>query len=316
MKPVLVYGATGVTGRRCVTTLEASGTPYLVGGRDGARLEDAAGPGCRGIRVADARAIGSAFDGIGCVLSAAGPFARFGLPVLDAAIAAGAHYVDTTAEQSFMRMARSRHDAAVAAGVTALPACGVEYLPMFLLAALAGDGPVESYIWLDDFLPTQGSVRSMVSMAGVGPTPWPRRVRFGERSGSALRIPGAEEVFVHPDSRTHLALRWFEAWPFALTWLPAKLLKPDRFADAIAARVTDPTPDQQAADGFTVVVRRAGRTLRLDGRDVYGSTAVYAAAVARMLVAGGARRAGVVDAGSALDPQAVLTAIGAKATTI
>jgi hypothetical protein len=307
---LLLYGATGVTGQRCVDALETAGVDYLVGGRNRATLEAAAGPHCQGIRVASADAIGSAFDGVGCVLSTVGPFARFGLPVLDAAIAAGAHYVDTTAEQSFLRQALTRDHAARTAGVTASPACGVEYLPMFLLAELLGEGPVESFLWLDDFLPTQGSVRSMVAMAGVGPTPWPRSVRFGDRSGSALRIPGAEEVLIHPDCKTFLVLRWFEAWPFALSWLPARLLGLGRFGDATAAKLTDPTPEQQAAAGFTVIVRQGDRTLRLDGEDVYGSTALYATTVARLLDEGHALKPGVLPAGKALDPKEILQAAG------
>ena len=308
-RPILVYGATGVTGRLCVAALEAAGTPYLVGGRSRERLEAVAGPGCHGVRVAGIDVVGSAFEGVGCVLSAAGPFAKIGLPVLDAAVAAGAHYVDTTAEQPFMRATLTRQDAAIDAGVTVLPACGVEYLPMLVLAALAGEGPVASWIWLDDFLPTRGSVRSMAALAGIGPTPWPQRVRFGDRVGSALRIPGAEEVFVHPDSRTHLVLRWFEAWPLALSWLPVRWLRLGRAADAIARRVTDPSLDQQRSARFTVLVRRGDVTLRWDGQDVYGSTATYATTVARLLCTGEAR-SGVLSAGVALDAAATAEAVG------
>jgi hypothetical protein len=308
--PILVYGATGFTGRCCVAALEDEGVPYLVGGRDAERLRRVAGPRCEGVRVADAADPVAALSGVGCVISAVGPFARHGLPVLDAAIAAGAHYIDTTAEQPFMRAALTRHDAAEAAGVTALPACGVEYAPMFLGAALLPEGPVDSYLWLDDFLPTRGSVRSMVSMAGAGPQPWPYRVAVEERRGFAVRIPGAEAVFLHPDCRTHLVLRLVEAAPIAAIWPVARLLRPGRFADAIADRLTDPTPAQRAAAGYTVVVASAdGTAIRIDGQDVYASTGRFAVQLARLLADGRAHSAGVLPVGRALDPHLALAAL-------
>ena len=76
-----------------MAALEALGAPYLVGGRDMEALRSVAGPGCAGIRVAHAHDIGDAFEGVGCVLSTVGPFARLGLAPLDAAIAAGADTV-------------------------------------------------------------------------------------------------------------------------------------------------------------------------------------------------------------------------------
>lgn len=314
--PLLVYGATGYTGRCCVAALEASGVPHLLGGRSAGALEALAGPACQGIRVAEAARLGDAFEGIGCVISTVGPFARHGLPVLDAAIAAGAHYVDTTAEQSFIITARTRHAAAEAAGVTVLPACGVEYAPMFLAAALLPDGPVRSYLWLDDFLPTQGSVRSMVAMAGVGSTPWPHPVRIAGRRGWALRIPGAEAVLLHPDCRTHLMLRFIEAAPLAMMWPLAKRLRPARHSDAIAKRITDPSAQQRAAASYTVVVAQGGDAIRIDGQDVYASTGRFAVALARLLLDGHSQTAGVVPVGAALAPEPTLTALGLTARRV
>ncbi len=311
--PVLVYGATGFTGRHCVAALERMGQPYWVGGRNADALQAVAGPGCVGVRVAEASNPRAAFEGVGCVISTVGPFARHGLPVLDAAIAAGVPYVDTTAEQSFLTMARTRDAAAVAAGVTALPACGVEYLPMFLGAALLGDGPVETWLWLDDFLPTRGSVRSMVAMAGVGPAPRPREVRSGDRSGWAIGIPGAESVLVHPDCRTHLMLGRWEALAFRLGWPIARWFDGDRLGDRIADRLSDPTAEQSARARFTVIVSRGDAAVRLDGEDVYASTGRFAATTALALARGEARVAGVRAAGEALEPQRLLAAIGLEA---
>lgn len=309
--PILIFGATGFTGRLCVDAAEAVGVDYLVGGRDEAALREVAGPRCRGVRVADADHVGPTLAGVGAVVSTVGPFARWGLPVLDAAIQAGVPYVDSTAEQPFVQLARTRDNAALAAGVTALPACGVEYLPMLVGAALLGPGPVDTWLWLDDFLPTRGSVRSMVAVAGVGPTPRPRRVTSEDRTGWAIGIQGAEAVLVHPDSRTHLVLeRWVEGTAFRLGWPVARWLDTARLGDWIAARINDPTAEQRARARFTVIVAQGERALRLDGDDVYASTARFTVAVAALLAAGEARTHGVRSVGEALDPAAVLQATG------
>jgi short subunit dehydrogenase-like uncharacterized protein len=305
-RPVLVYGATGYTGRLCVAALEGLAAPYLVGGRSAERLAAVAGPHCIGTRVADAADPTAAFEGVGCIISTVGPFTRYGLPVLDAAIAAGAHYTDTTAEQPFVRAAVTRHDEAVTAGVTVLPSCGVEYAPMMFAAAVLGPPPSTSYLWLDDFLPTRGSVRSMVGMAGIGPVTRPRKVRFEDRVGWAIRVPGAEEVLIDPACRAHLCLRGYEAWPFAALWPMAKLVSPDRFADRIAERVTDPTPEQAATARFTVIVLRGEDAVRIDGVDIYAATGQLAAHIALALAAGEATSAGVLAAGAALDPVIML----------
>lgn len=312
--PILIYGATGATGRSCVLEAEAGGLPYLVGGRDEAALRAVAGPSCLGVRVAPADAIDPALEGIGAMVSTVGPFARHGLPVLDGAITAGVPYVDTTAEQPFLRLAKARDEAAQAAGVAVLPACGVEYLPMLVGAALLGPGPVETWLWLDDFLPTKGSVRSMVAVAGVGRAPRPRRVRAEERDGWAIGIPGAEEVLVHPDSRAHLVLaRRIEAEVFRVGWPLARWLDLPALADRIAARVTDPTPEQQQTARFTVVVAQGERAVRIDGEDVYRSTARFVVRVAGMLAEGRASVSGVRSVGEALSPHEVLDAVGLTA---
>ena len=308
--PILIYGASGFTGRCCVQAAEDAGIDYLIGGRSREKLAAVAGPRCLGVRVADATDPGRAFAGVGCVVSTVGPFARLGLPVLDAAIEAGAHYVDTTAEQSFMQMALTRHTPAEAAGITALPACGVEYAPMLLAAALLPPGAVRSYLWLDDFLPTRGSVSSMITMAGVGPTPWPTRVRVEERKGHGIRIPGAEEVFLHPDCETFLVLRYHEALPFSLLWPLARWMPLPWLGDQITARLSDPTPAQRAQARFTVVVQQGTAAIRLDGADVYASTGRFAVTLGAMLAGGQALRAGVLPVGAALPAEETLERLG------
>ena len=293
--------------------LEALGVPYLVGGRNEAALQGLAGPGCLGVRLADAQAPGSAFEGVGCVLSAVGPFAKLGEAPLDAAIAAGAHWVDTTAEYDFVSKALERDEVAREAGVCVLPACGVEYLPMYVGAGLLGGGPVSTYIWLDDFLPTAGSVRSMFSLAGAGPTPIPCSLSLCGRKGSALPIPGIESLLIHPDSRTHLMLKAHEAWAFTLSWPLARFFRLARFADLVADRVTDPSEEIRSQARFSVVVQKGSRAVRIDGEDVYAETARYAAWVAHALRQRSPRDTGVLAAHEALGTDSLVEGLALKA---
>lgn len=299
---ILVYGATGTTGRLIVAALEALGTPYLVAGRDHDRTAAAAGPSCRGVRV------GLDLSGVSVLVNAVGPFVRLGPPVLDAAIRAGVHYVDTTAEHTFLLHAATRHDDALAAGICALPASGIDFAPAFLGAALVGT-PCETWFWLDDFAPSKGTTRSAVESAGRGPIAAPRPVRFAERSGWAVPFPGGESALLHRDCRTSLVLPLAQALSFSALQLTAKLLPFASLADPIADRVPEPTPSQRHKARYTFVTHGATHTCRIDGQDVYASTGAYVATIATWLAEGRARARGVLPTGAALPAVELLNAL-------
>jgi short subunit dehydrogenase-like uncharacterized protein len=72
------------------------------------------------------------------LVSTVGPFARFGEPALHAAVAAGAHYIDSTGEPPFVRTVFERFGPqAAAAGCTLVTAFGYDYVPGNLAGALA-----------------------------------------------------------------------------------------------------------------------------------------------------------------------------------
>ena len=90
------------------------------------------------MRVADARDAGAlrdAFAGATVVASLAGPFLELGLAPVEAAVAAGAHYLDTTGEQEFVRLVHER----IEADTVVLPAFGFDYVPGDLAARLAAE---------------------------------------------------------------------------------------------------------------------------------------------------------------------------------
>jgi short subunit dehydrogenase-like uncharacterized protein len=83
------------------------------------------------------------------VIACAGPFVRHGEPILAAAVEAGAHYVDTTGEQAFMRTVFDEYGPrAERAGVALVTAMGFDYVPGDMIASLtaAGLGPLEEVV--------------------------------------------------------------------------------------------------------------------------------------------------------------------------
>jgi uncharacterized protein YbjT (DUF2867 family) len=148
---IAVFGATGVVGRRLCEALAADpgGALRLVGRRPGALAELARalpGPtGAGGVEVAvaalgDPVALAAGFAGARVVVNAAGPLRDTAEPVLAAAIAAGAHYVDVGGEQAVLRALYERCESAVRrAGLVALPGAGVDAALGDLAAAWAAE---------------------------------------------------------------------------------------------------------------------------------------------------------------------------------
>ena len=72
------------------------------------------------------------------LVATVGPFVRWGGPALEAAIGAGAHYIDSTGEPAFIRRVFEREGAARrAAGIGLLTAFGYDWVPGNLAGALA-----------------------------------------------------------------------------------------------------------------------------------------------------------------------------------
>ena len=110
-KPVVVYGASGYTGRLICEYLREYGVPFIAAGRNEDRLNDSMTSHVPGIETADFEvtvvehtfeALTELFRGAKVVLNTVGPFSKWGPPVVEAALAAGAHYTDTTGEQDWL----------------------------------------------------------------------------------------------------------------------------------------------------------------------------------------------------------------------
>ncbi|MCA9691469.1 MAG: saccharopine dehydrogenase NADP-binding domain-containing protein [Myxococcales bacterium] len=142
MGTIVVFGATGYTGRLVTEALVARGVSPRIAGRDATRLAALSQElGGLEVQVADVAAPASvaALVAKGDVLiSTVGPFTRLGAPAVAAAVERGAHYLDSTGEGAFIRAIFERHDEpARLRGVALLTAFGYDYVPGHLAASLA-----------------------------------------------------------------------------------------------------------------------------------------------------------------------------------
>jgi short subunit dehydrogenase-like uncharacterized protein len=163
---VAVFGAAGHTGRFVVAELLRRGMSPIAIGRDLDRLV-AHFPEKeverRTASVDDARALDRALDGAQAVINCAGPFLDTADAIASAALRAGIHYLDVTAEQPSARTTLERHDAeARRAGVAVIPAMGFYGgLADLLVTAALGDwdaaDAIDVMMGLDSWHPTGGT---------------------------------------------------------------------------------------------------------------------------------------------------------------
>jgi short subunit dehydrogenase-like uncharacterized protein len=180
MPDVLLFGATGYTGKLTARALSDREIPFAVGGRNRARLEKVANEsGAVGSVVADADAdtLGAAIsDGdFKVLLSCVGPFHRLGDAAAEAAIRTGTHYIDSTGEQIFIRRLLDAYDArARAAGIAMAPAMAFDEVPADVSATLATEDMDRPELVLTYALPSQGSEGTARTAIDIicRPGPW------------------------------------------------------------------------------------------------------------------------------------------------
>jgi len=139
---IVLFGATGYTGDLTARALVARGARPVLAGRSAARLQvlaDELGGLETAVADVDRPATVRALLGPGDVLvSTVGPFTRWGAAAVEAAVDAGAHYLDSTGETPFIRRVFEQHGPrARAAGVGLLTAFGYDWVPGNLAGALA-----------------------------------------------------------------------------------------------------------------------------------------------------------------------------------
>ena len=323
---VAVYGASGHTGGFVLDELARRGIDAIpVGRRDGRTRTGAA---LRVAPVEDPEALARAFSGCAAVINAAGPFLDTAAPVATAALRAGCHYLDLTAEQESARATLRDQDAAARGrGLAVIPAAGFYGgLADLLASAMAHDadaggragGTIDSItvaIALDRWWPTPGTrstgarntfARLVIEEGRLAPVPAAPSNRcwdFGPPLGAhdMVALPFSEMVCLHHHLPVQRARAWFGR--DALADLRDPSTAPPTAVDALGR-----SPQRFAMD---VVLADAGgsRRARASGQDIYAVSAPLVVEAAARLIAVGPRRAGAQSLGAAFEPRAILDAL-------
>jgi short subunit dehydrogenase-like uncharacterized protein len=139
---IVVFGATGYTGDLTARALVDRGARPVLAARNEARVralaEELGGLEWAVADVARPESVRALVQRGDVLVSTVGPFERWGEPAVQAAIGAGAHYLDSTGEGSFIRAVFERFGpGAQAAGCGLLTAFGYDWVPGNLAGALA-----------------------------------------------------------------------------------------------------------------------------------------------------------------------------------
>jgi short subunit dehydrogenase-like uncharacterized protein len=140
---IVLFGATGYTGRLVASALADGGARPVLAGRNAESLAELAedlggGFETQTADVSRPETVRALVERGDVLVSTVGPFKKYGAPAVEAAIDAGAHYIDSTGEPPFIRRVFEEWGAAAeAAGCGLLTAFGYDYVPGNLAGALA-----------------------------------------------------------------------------------------------------------------------------------------------------------------------------------
>jgi short subunit dehydrogenase-like uncharacterized protein len=141
---IVLFGATGYTGRLVADGLVERGVRPVLAARGRERLEAMAAE-LGGLEtaladVADPASVRALVERGDVLVTTVGPFSRWGAPAAEAASSVGAHYIDSTGEPAFIRAVFERHGAvAQRSGSAMLTAFGYDWVPGNFVGALALD---------------------------------------------------------------------------------------------------------------------------------------------------------------------------------
>lgn len=298
---VVVFGATGYTGRRTARALVDRGLRPVLAGRDTGRLRQLAetlGGELETVRAdsGDPVSIRALIGPHDVLVSTVGPFVRRGRAAVDAVMEAGATYLDSSGEPPFVRAVFERAaPRAERTGATLIPAFGFDYVPGNLAGALALHGSGATRVDVGYFVTgdvmrgaSRGTRASAIGML--------LESSFGFRGGRVTGDVPARPVEIDVDGRRRAAMRVGGSEHFGLPRLYPELREVNvglgSFAggsggglaaragalfarvpgarallgaasDALAGRPDDPEPDRPGLSARVVAVATDG-----DGRTV------------------------------------------------
>src|SRR5271155_4105223 len=213
-RSVVLYGASGFSGRLVAELLREYNVPFIAAGRNKARIQDVMNHvPCIESAQYEIVEVGPSVDELAALFAGAkvvcntvGPFLYNGPQVLEAALNAGCHYLDISGEQTWIREIAENWSAKFAAkGLLAAPATAFMSAVSDAAARLCLEsGAIDTLETLTMFkgIPTFGSTQTIFAVIQTDGCyleqnqykPWPRATRYD------AAVPGYIQ--------TQLALAW------------------------------------------------------------------------------------------------------------
>jgi len=322
---IVVFGASGHTGRFVTSELERRSIKAILAGRDAEKLaligDKHPELEIRIASVDDARSLDRALTDASLVINCAGPFLDTAAPVIEAALRARIHYLDVTAEQRVALAAFEQFsDAARAVGVLILPSMGFYGgLGDLLATAAMGDwtaaDEIRLAVALDSWKPTRGT--RLTGQKNPG-----RRFVLSKNKLSLIDDPppkrcwdfpppfGAQEVVAFPLAETVVISRHLRT-PEIHAFVNRKALADlhDFSTPAPTAADESGRSDQQFRMDVVVCKGDEERLATAAGRDIYAITAPLVVEAAERILTETEQMAGTVAPGEIFRPGVFLGAL-------
>ncbi len=210
-KPVVVYGASGYTGRLICEYLREYGVPFVAAGRSADKVQASMDAHVPGIETADyevvevehsVEALTELFRGASVVCNTVGPFTTYGADVVEACLASGTHYLDTTGEQDWLITCDEKYGADfAAAGLLLSPGIAQMYTTGEIAAELCLEKPGLDTLDIAVFWggsPTIASTQTILVNAATSRAHYLQQNQYVEFDAGAglvpLVVPGQHEL--------------------------------------------------------------------------------------------------------------------------
>lgn len=294
---ILIYGATGYTGKLVAMQARDIHLSFEIAGRNAtqvAALADQLGVPFRVFALNDPAAIRASLAGVTAVLNCAGPFASTARALMEACIACGVHYLDITAEYKVYALAESWSERAAAAGVMLLPGVGWDVVPSDCLAmyvAAKVDQPQRLRIALQVANSmSRGSATSVGEILGVGllvrtdgkivakPDAAPARFDFGAGPVDSVPLSFGDLITAWKSTRISNIEMFVN-------------IKENVLPEGIAAMAEGPSLEERVANRASAVAEVTGSDgtvvrARIDTVNGYSYTPLAAVEALRLLMVG------------------------------
>lgn len=213
-RPVVLYGASGFSGRLVAEFLREYNVPFIAAGRNGGKIEQVMSrvPGIEtaNYEVAEVggsvKALSKLFSGAKVVCNTVGPCLYYGAGVIEAALQGGCHYMDISGEQAWLRQVAEKWGEKFAAkGLLAAP--GTAFMSAVSDAAVhvcLEEAAVDTFEILTMFkgIPTFGSTQTIFAVI-------PTEAHYLEQNQYKAWPRATSYEVVAPGSiTTQLALPW------------------------------------------------------------------------------------------------------------